>query len=185
MIFVTSNIHKFNEIKHIIPNIRMHKMEFIEPQDSIEIVAMSKAIQAYSRLKQPLVVEDTGLFLNALSGFPGEYSVWLHKRIGCRGIIDLLRDKEDRSGEMVTVVAYVDRDGIRLFRGALRVRIADSERGEGFGFDPILIPEGKDFTLAENPEYKLEHSHRALAFKKLREYLYRHKRELMNYEDTR
>ncbi|MCS7122544.1 MAG: non-canonical purine NTP pyrophosphatase [Candidatus Micrarchaeota archaeon] len=176
MIFVTSNIHKFNEVKHIIPSMKMHKMDFIEPQDNIEIVAMSKAIQAYSKLKQPLVVEDTGLFLNALSGFPGEYSVWLHKRIGCRGIIDLLKDRSDRSGEMVTVVAYIDRDGIRLFRGILKVMIADSERGEGFGFDPILIPEGKDFTLAENPEYKLENSHRALAFKQLRDYLHKHKK---------
>ncbi|MEM1700894.1 MAG: non-canonical purine NTP pyrophosphatase [Candidatus Anstonellales archaeon] len=173
MLFVTSNIHKFNEAKHIIPSLQMHRMDLNEPQDSIDVIAMTKALQAYSKLKQPLVVEDTGLFLNALSGFPGEYSVWLHKRLGCKGVLDLLRDKQDRSGRMVTVVAYADDSGIRLFRGVLEVEISDRERGEGFGFDPILIPKGQSFTLAERPDFKLDYSHRALAFKQLKRYVFK------------
>lgn len=171
MIFVTSNPHKFDEARKIIPWLERYSMELIEPQDSIELVAMHKAIYAYSKIRKPLIVEDTGLFLDALDGFPGEYSVWLYKKIGCKGILDLLRDRENRNGVMRTEIAYIDNSGIRLFEGKLMVRIADKERGHGFGFDPILIPSGYDFTLAENPDFKFQHSHRALAFKNLKRFL--------------
>lgn len=171
MIFVTSNIHKFNEAKHIIEDLEIYKMEMVEIQDNIELIAMYKAIQAYSKLKKPLIVEDTGLFLESLNGFPGEYSVWLYKKIGCKGVLDLLKDDNERRGKMITVIAYIDQEGIKLFKGSLNVRISDRERGVGFGFDPILIPEGYDFTLAENPSFKLENSHRAIAFKKLKKFL--------------
>ncbi len=171
MIFVTSNQHKFEEAKIIIPWLERYNMDLIEPQDSIELIAMYKAIYAYSKIKKPLIVEDTGLFLDALNGFPGEYSVWLYKKIGCKGILDLLKDKDNRNGVMRTVIAYIDDKGIRLFEGKLRVTISNYERGKGFGFDPILIPEGEQFTLAENPEFKFQYSHRAIAFKNLRRFL--------------
>ncbi|NPA22313.1 MAG: non-canonical purine NTP pyrophosphatase [Candidatus Micrarchaeota archaeon] len=172
MLFVTSNRHKFEEAKKIIPELEMRELDIPEPRGGLKEIAMGKALYAFNIIKKPLVVEDTGIFIDCLNGFPGEMAKWSLQKLGLKGILKLMEGCEKRTGRVLSVVAYIDSEGIRLFEGALEVEIAKEPRGtSGFGYDPILIPKGKGFTLAENTQYKHQHSHRVEAFKKLQAYL--------------
>lgn len=89
--------------------------------------------------------------MGQLGGFPGPYASYVYKTIGPSGLLSLLRGRADRSAEFVSAVAYVDeRGGRRVFVGRLGGRLSKSSLGsEGFGFDPIFIPQGETRTLAE------------------------------------
>ncbi|NOZ89276.1 MAG: RdgB/HAM1 family non-canonical purine NTP pyrophosphatase, partial [Crenarchaeota archaeon] len=127
------------------------------------------AAAAYALTGTPVAVEDAGLFVDALSGFPGPYSSYVYKTIGVHGILRLLEGEENRAARFVSVIAYAGPWGVQLFRGEVKGSIAAEPRGSGgFGFDPIFIPEGADKTFAEmNIEEKNMYSHRARAARKL------------------
>ncbi|MEC8998568.1 MAG: non-canonical purine NTP pyrophosphatase [Candidatus Thermoplasmatota archaeon] len=126
--------------------------EFVEPQaDGLEVVAMAKIEQARSMVEgtplagSAILVEDSGLFIDALDGFPGAYSSYIESSIGLDGVLRLLDGRHDRGAEY-RAVAIIDL-GSRTLRttGVCRGRIADEGMGEqGFGYDPIFIPEEGD-----------------------------------------
>lgn len=139
-------------------------LDLTEPQaDTLEEISRSKAEQAYAQLHRPLIVDDTGLFIPALSGFPGPYAAFVQSTIGNRGILALMADKPDRSAYFSTVVAYADESGVQVFTGRVDGMISSSPRGTaGFGYDPIFDAGGK--TLAEmDVAEKNTVSHRARA----------------------
>lgn len=174
---VTSNPGKFREIKLIlsdVADVRQLSVNKVEIQsDRLEEVALYSALNAYLVSRKPLIVEDAGLFIKALNGFPGVYSSYVYKTLGVNGILKLMEGISDRSAYFKSVVVYVDERGAKTFTGIVNGVIAYEARGlGGFGFDPIFIPEGYNRTFAEmSIEEKCKISHRARALQELKKWL--------------
>lgn len=179
LLFLTSNPHKFAEAKSILKSrgliISQARAKGTEIQsDSLVSVARFCAKAAYARLRRPLFVEDSGLFIDALNGFPGVYSASAYHQIGCAGILRLLAQKRHRAARFECAIAYVDSRGTRIFTGAVSGRIADRmHSGSGFGFDPLFIPRGAGLPFSAMPSMKARRSHRALALQALAKFLAR------------
>lgn len=106
-------------------------------------------------------MEDTGLFINELNGFPGTFSGWTLKKIGARGILKLLQGSNDRSAYFETCIVYTDGKQTLTSSGRCDGSISDQVRGSsGFGYDPIFIPTGYTQTFAESITLKNKLSHR-------------------------
>ena len=131
--------------------------------DDIAEIARGKARYSYSRLKTPLIVDDTGFFIDSLNGFPGPYAAYVLNSIGNTGILKLMEGISDRNARFTTGIAYADEHCTEVFTGTLEGKIAFSPRGKnGFGYDPIFEIGTK--TLAEfSIEEKSAISHRAKA----------------------
>ena len=154
--FMTGNTGKVHEAKHAlqplgfdVKQLKVKGFELVEPQcDDLEIVARSKLEQASPFLpnsNDALMVEDAGLFVDELNGFPGVYSAYVLETIGCQGILNLLEDSEARGAQFEAVAAMLLDGSVHVSRGVCRGELALSPSGsEGFGFDPIFIPEDID-----------------------------------------
>ncbi len=134
-------------------------------------IAETSAIDAAKKCNLPVIVEDAGLFIKALNGFPGPYSSYVNKTIGVEGILKLMRGIKDRTAYFFSVVAFYDPDinELEFFYGKVEGEIAEEARGKsGFGFDPIFTPiEGDGRTFAEmGVEEKNKFSHRSKALRK-------------------
>ncbi|ADG13424.1 non-canonical purine NTP pyrophosphatase, rdgB/HAM1 family [Methanocaldococcus infernus ME] len=173
--FITGNINKVREAETILKDIKIKniKIEYPELQGTLEEVAEFGAKYCYERLKKPLIVEDSGFFVEALKGFPGTYSRFVYETIGNEGILKLLKGVSDRRAYFKSVIGYCDENGVQLFSGVVKGYVSSEIRGDkGFGYDPIFIPEGYDKTFGElGIEEKSKVSHRRKAFEKLREFL--------------
>jgi len=164
--FVTTNRHKFQEVGEVAAGFGID-LEIIErsyPEiqspDLIE-VAKEGARSCTNDLGTGFFVEDSGLFVEKLKGFPGPYSSYVHSTIGNGGILDLLGDSEERSAFFLSVICYFDGE-YRIFEGRVEGTISHEARGRsGFGFDPIFKPSGSDVTFAEMGDRKNEISHRS------------------------
>ena len=187
--FITGNKGKFLEAYNILRKygidlrqLNVKKME-IQSEDLKEI-AIEAIKQVYNRIRRPVVVEDAGLFIKALNGFPGPYSSYVFKTIGINGILKLMENIEDRRAEFKSVVAFMHPSiGIKVFEGVVRGVISNTPRGnKGFGFDPIFIPDGSEKTFAEmSVEEKNMYSHRAKAFRALGEWIKENLKYLLKY----
>ncbi|RJS85211.1 XTP/dITP diphosphatase [Candidatus Bathyarchaeota archaeon] len=173
--FVTRNINKFNEARRVLADegiaTAMIKLETLEIQsNSLEDIAKFRALDAVKKSNLPVIVEDAGLFIEALKGFPGPYSSYVYRTIGRKGLLTLLKKTENRKAFFKSVVAYSEPGGdVQIFSGMVEGEIAHSERGRsGFGFDPIFKPlEGDGRTFGEmTTEEKNRISHRSRALKK-------------------
>jgi non-canonical purine NTP pyrophosphatase (RdgB/HAM1 family) len=175
LIFVTSNENKLREASAILGralqrrDLEMREIQSIEVRDVVE----EKARAAFAAIGEPVLVEDTGLYIKSLKGFPGALIKWVLGSMGNEGICRLLPPGSDRSAYAETGLCVYDGSELRTFFGRAEGRIADSPRGEtNFGWDPIFQPEGYDVTFAEmSADEKNGISMRARAFAKLREYL--------------
>ena len=174
MYFFTSNRHKYEEIQKMTDiKIEQNPMEYPEIQtDTLEAVAEYGINYCYSRINNPCFIEDSGLFIDALSGFPGVYSKYVYTTIGCDGILRLLDTTDNRTAFFKSVIAYKDKE-VNLFIGKVKGVITKTQKGDkGFGFDPIFKPAGERKTFAQmEPEEKNLYSHRGKAFKTFLKYL--------------
>ena len=171
---VTSNPHKADEIKsYFLDSLDVEHVNIECPEyrnDDVGEIARNKASYAFSQVKKPLIVDDTGFYIDSLDGFPGPYAAYVFQKLGNKGILTLVKDKKDRSAHFETAVAYADSAGIRIFRGMIFGTLVDPRGREGFGYDPIFEYEGR--TLAEIPiDEKSRISHRARALDNLRKWL--------------
>ena len=134
----------------------------LEPAD----VAEAKARAAFERLGCPVVVEDSGLAIEAWGGFPGALVKWLEKSAGLEAIARMLDPFPDRSARAVCVIVYFDGESLHAARGVAEGSIARSPRGsQGFGWDALFVPSGGDRTFAEmTPAEKDRVSHRGKAW---------------------
>jgi len=180
LFFVSSNSHKFQEIQLILREyhipISFYQTELPEIQsESIEKIALFSAKTAFSEINQPLFTEDTGLFVEALNGFPGPYSSYVFKTIGNRGVLHLLDGESNRTAVFKTAIALIISNTESMtFLGETKGKIALSERGtKGWGYDPIFIPlEGDGRTYGEMKiEEKNQLSHRRKALQLLSKFL--------------
>lgn len=176
IIFATTNLGKMVEAKAIGAR---YKVEFVQgnyegfeiQSNDLEEIAVHCAGEAWEKLKKPLIVEDSGVFVDSLNGFPGPYSAYVFKTIGLDGVLKLMIGVKNRQAIMRSAVAYVDGKGIRTFTGEVKGVIADNRKGSaGFGYDPIFIPDGWKKTFGEDVNYKLKVSHRAQSLRKFCEW---------------
>ncbi len=171
---VTGNKNKAAEVAAFfqgITEVSHISFDCIEPQsDDIAEIARAKAEQAYVTLKIPLIVDDTGLFIEALSGFPGPYAAYVQDSLGNACILRLMEGVINRRAYFATSIAYIDEAGVQTFEGRVEGEITDAPRGtDGFGYDPIFSVQGR--TLAEMDMHeKNTVSHRARALFAFREW---------------
>lgn len=169
VLFASSNRNKFNEAKNILSNYKINlgffKSSLTEIQaKSIKQIAALKIDDAYRQCHKPVIVEDAGLFIESLNGFPGPFSSYVFKTIGNSGILRLVGSK--RNAYFQSVVAYCDNKyGVMLFDAKVEGKISKVLTGKGWGYDPIFIPKGesKSYAIITN---KNEISHRYKALKK-------------------
>ena len=188
LFFATNNEHKFVEAKAFIeskvPRFQLQQLKGSFPElqaDTLEEVARFKILNAAETCKGNVFIEDAGLFIPSLGGFPGVYSAYVKKMLDCKGILKLLVDKTSDNErhayfEAFSCLYLKDEDKMEIFNGRISGTIAPEERGtRGFGFDPIFIPaepEGNKLTFAEMETVeKIKVSHRTRALKKLTAYL--------------
>ncbi len=157
---VTTNKHKVEEFKEILgKRIKINHLEIDYPElrsDYPEEIVMMAAKQLADKIKKPVVVEDSGLFIKALKGFPGTCSAYIHKRIGLEGILKLMKGVKNRECMYISAVGYCEPGKKPLsFLGVEKGVISKKIRGKcGFGHDPIFIPEGHKKTYGEMPDVK-------------------------------
>ncbi|MGQ9582539.1 MAG: XTP/dITP diphosphatase [Thermoplasmatota archaeon] len=180
---VTSNEGKFRELKsglegagHIAEWSRISYPEI--QASSLDEVVEESLRWIVRRLVpiEPIVLEDSGLFIEALSGFPGVYSAYVFKTLGWAGVLKLMEGVEKRAAAFESRIGFwAPGRGPHIFKGSCRGYIALEPRGSsGFGYDPIFAPEGEERTFAEmSVGEKNALSHRGRALAELIEYLRR------------
>lgn len=184
--FATNNAKKLHEIRTLLgSDWQVLSLEDIgcqeelpETGNTLEANSAQKAQWVWNHYKIACFADDTGLEVEALGGEPGVYSARYAgpQRSNSDNIALLLQrlaSKENRTARFRTVITYISEAGQWQFDGEVRGQIIDSLRGEeGFGYDPIFVPEGEGRTFAEMPlSEKNSMSHRGRAMKKLVQFL--------------
>lgn len=186
---VTKNAGKLAEIRDILACSGIEVRSIYEVVDIGEVVetgktylenALLKARAGFLKTRLPSIGEDSGLEVDALGGLPGLYSArfggpGLSQRERIHLLLERLKGvpKEKRTARFVCVAALVGPWGENVFEGTCEGYIAEEPQGEmGFGYDPVFVfpPLGKTFAQL-GPEVKNKVSHRAIAFRKLAEFL--------------
>lgn len=172
---ITGNIYKFNEARLVLSEFGlstiMLNVDTVEIQaDRIEDVAKASVIDAANKCCLPIIVEDAGLFIESLNGFPGPYSSYVFRTVGTKGILRLMKGVEKRSAFFESVVAFLTPKlkVPKCFHGKAEGRITSKACGQaGFGFDPIFqSPKDGGKTFAEmSIAEKNRYSHRAKALR--------------------
>ena len=184
--FATNNAHKVQEINQLLgPPFRVLGLadigcteELPETQDTLAGNSQQKATYVHQRYGVNCFADDTGLKVDALDGRPGVHSAHYagSQRDSADNMQLLLRelaDQEDRSAQFRTVITLWLNDKMHQFEGTVRGTIATERSGEqGFGYDPIFIPEGHSRSFAHmTTEEKNELSHRGRAVRQLVQFL--------------
>ena len=174
---ITSNPGKVAEYQKAFDELGIEMEHYRLPYDEVQTSDLEEVVnkgmdEIISKGVKNFIVDDTGLFIDSLKGFPGVWSAYAQKTIGNKGILKLMEDVEDRGAEFRCCIGC-DIDGRRIVVvGVCRGFITESEKGtDGFGFDPIFSPDG-NLTFAEMPiEDKNQISHRGNAVRLLIEQL--------------
>ncbi|MDD2195736.1 MAG: non-canonical purine NTP diphosphatase [Bacteroidales bacterium] len=186
IVFATNNLHKLSEVQHILGNhfllLSLNDIGFNhdipEDHDTLEENASQKVRFIHNRFSVNCFADDTGLEVDALGGSPGVHSARYagdHKstKDNVRKLLADLKGESNRKAQFRTVISLIIDGTEKQFEGIIRGQIIDDLRGEnGFGYDPIFVPEGYSKTFAElNLSIKNRISHRAIAIQKLVSYL--------------
>lgn len=187
IVFATNNAHKLTEVQAVLgdaytlvtPRDCGVTEEIPEDQETLEGNASQKARYLYRRTGLDCFADDTGLEVEALGGAPGVHSARYatdgHDFAANNEL--LLRNLEgvgNRRARFRTVISLILDGEEHLFEGIVEGHIAQCASGsEGFGYDPLFIPEGSAKTYAEmDPAEKNALSHRGRAVRKLAEFLH-------------
>ena len=177
IVFVTGNKGKFKEVKDILAakgfEVIQNKDGYPELQeDDLEPIAAYGARWASDKLGLPVMVDDSGLFINVLNGFPGPYSAFVEKNLGNPRVLKIMEGETDRSAVFKSVIGYCEPGAEPLtFTGTVEGKIAFEELGTGgFGYDPIFDYNGKTFGELGD-EFKNTVSHRRRALDKFVQWL--------------
>lgn len=186
LVFASNNRHKIKEISSIIGGkFRLLGLadlniteDIPENEDTIEGNALAKARYVHRLTGRDVFADDTGLETEALDGLPGVHSARFageskNSSDNIRKVQEMLEGKKNRNARFKTVIALVYKGNEYLFEGIVKGSIIREGRGtEGFGYDPVFVPEGCSHTFAEmDLAEKNKISHRARAFEKLKLFL--------------
>ena len=187
--FASNNKHKLEEIKNVVgrkfeilslADIKCNE-ELPETRNTLEGNSLQKAEYVLQHYNTPCFADDTGLEVEALTGAPGVYSARYagnHRNTddNIALLLQNLKNDTNRKAQFRTVITLIGIEAQPVFfEGVIRGEIITEKRGSsGFGYDPVFVPEGHSKTFAEMTlEEKNQLSHRAIAVKKLAEYLSR------------
>jgi len=170
--FVTGNKNKYKEVKAILPQIKWLKKELPEIQEfDVRKIIRYKLKQALKYKKGEFIIEDTGLYIDALKGLPGPLIKWFLDKMGTKGIYNTVKNLNKRA-EATTVIGYAKGSEVHFFTGTVKGRIVKPRGHTAFGWDPIFQPEDYRQTFAEmSQKEKSEISMRRIALKKLKHFL--------------
>ncbi|TAG14801.1 MAG: RdgB/HAM1 family non-canonical purine NTP pyrophosphatase [Sphingobacteriia bacterium] len=186
LIFATNNSNKVKEIKSLVAEDLIVlsladagiNIDIPEPFDTLEANATEKSTVIHQLTKQNCFSEDTGLEVSALNGAPGVKSArYAGENRDFQSNIDLLllnlQNEHDRTAQFRTVISLIWEQQEYLFEGICTGKISQEQKGkEGFGYDPIFIPDGATISFAEmTMEEKNQYSHRKKAMHKLIDFL--------------
>lgn len=174
-IFVSGNLKKVEYLERFLGiKVKHHNLDLVEIQslDSQEVVE-HKAREAYRHLKQPIVIEDTGLTIHAFGKLPGPFIKFFLSEIGLDGLCSLLNTYDNRAAIASVIYGFFDGKTFRSFAAEINGTVPKKPReGRGMGWDPIFVPEGQPKTYGEMTEAEYDHySVRRMASNKLAEYL--------------
>ena len=187
LVFATGNSHKLQEVQGLfkegfalscLKDVNITE-EIPETADNLVDNALQKAWYVYKKCGIPCFADDTGLEVEALNGAPGVYSARYageqkDSRLNMLLLLKNMTGKENRNARFRTIIAYIDENAQEhIFEGEIRGKIIENMAGEnGFGYDPIFVPEGYDKTFAQlSSEIKNTISHRARAMEKFLSYI--------------
>ena len=187
IVFATNNLNKLTEVRKILGN-KFQVMSLAElgcnddiPEkgQTLKDNALIKAQWIYDKYHVNCFADDTGLEVEALGGAPGVYSARYaggeghDSEANMKKLLSELENKENRKARFRTVIALIIDGKVTTFDGIINGTITHEKRGgEGFGYDPIFMPEGHNKTFAElGADIKNHISHRAKAVQKLADYL--------------
>lgn len=181
MIFASGNQGKLKEVKAILEaeGIEIKCLKDFKPvdepvEDGLTFLdnAKIKAIYYYQIFKTPVLCDDSGLMVDALNGEPGVYSaryanVVAHQDTeNIKKLLHNLHNISNRTASFVCTMVYFDGTNLYYTEGKLEGQIVDVPRGSnGFGYDPVFMPNGYDQTIAEldsDLKNKISHRHHAL-----------------------
>jgi XTP/dITP diphosphohydrolase len=186
LVFASNNDHKIKEINSLLgDSFRLLSLRDInisedipEEEPQLEGNALAKARFVYNLTGMDVFADDTGLEIPELNGLPGVHSARFagenkDSSANIEKVLSMLGETEKREARFRTVIALILDRKEYLFEGIVKGTITHSKRGkEGFGYDPVFVPEGKTCTFAEmDLAEKNTVSHRARAFEKLKEFL--------------
>ena len=177
---VTSNLGKVEELTYILKpfghKVSQLKVECPEIQASTleEVVDFGLDWLGAKKIQTPFIIDDAGIFVEALENFPGVYSRYVYDTIGLQGILKQMESIVDRVTRFKCVLGLMLEDGSKhKFVGECKGNLIHEMRGTGgFGYDPIFIPDGYTKTFSElSSEEKNEVSHRGRAMHQLIDFL--------------
>ena len=174
--FVTGNKNKLSEFSAILKDIdnfelRNEKIDLDEIQSLVlEEIVVNKVKQAYDIVGKPVLVEDTGFFINELNGLPGPLIKFFLDKLGNDAPVKLIRNSNNRIAIAKVCVGFYDGKNLIIEIGELNGKIIGEESfDEGFGFDVCFIPDGFDKTLSNiDIEVKNKISARKIAIEKFK-----------------
>lgn len=187
LVFATNNKHKLDEVRKItaqhnievvsLADIHCHD-EIPETADTLEGNALQKAQYIQDKFGLDCFADDTGLEVEALDNAPGVYSARYagpghDSEANMQKLLQEMEGKTNRKARFRTVIALITGDKQYCFSGIVNGTITTEKKGEnGFGYDPIFIPEGYEQTFAElGDSVKNKISHRAKAVEQLDHFL--------------
>lgn len=174
----TGNRKKFREIATVLAEFQIEpeyvEVETDESGTSLDDIVVSKAQQAFEKIKKPLIVDDTGIFFCAFKNFPGHLSKRIFNSIGYEGIFRHLESRM-RDAYFRTLICYIDESTTRVFEGTLHGTITHHVyEAPGFNelpFVKIFIPNNHNIPLSMMSIEKIaEISHRGKAVRKFGEF---------------
>ena len=176
--YVTGNWSKLMSAKNILEPLGIEvdnvKMETTEIQaDTVKEVAMHSAKEASDKLKCAVLKNDTGLYVEALGGFPGPYTHYVDEKLGEDGLLKLLEGVENRKACFIEAFAYCEygKEPI-VFKSITKGTIAKEKSGTyGWSWDFIFIPDGYNKTMGNYPDEERFHVWNTDAYKELTKYL--------------
>jgi XTP/dITP diphosphohydrolase len=186
LVFASNNEHKIKEINSLLGNsftlLSLYDVnideDIPEEEPQLEGNALSKARFVFNATGLDVFADDTGLEIDELDGKPGVHSARFagenkDSSANIQKVLSMLGSSENRKARFRTVIALIIDKKEYLFEGIVEGSITKETRGsEGFGYDPVFVPDGKTSTFAEmGLAEKNTISHRARAFEKLRDFL--------------
>jgi XTP/dITP diphosphohydrolase len=186
LIFATNNQHKLTEIQDLIGDQFILKSlnqigcteDIPETAPTLEGNALIKAKYIFAKYGKNCFADDTGLEIDSLDGRPGVYSARYASdahdfEANIDKVLGELNGIKDRKARFRTVIALIINDSVHYFEGIVNGEIISKRKGiEGFGYDPVFLPNGYNHTFAEMPiSEKNKISHRAVAVNKLVDFL--------------
>jgi len=186
LIFATHNKNKLKEVKSLVPSsIQLLSLDDINFNDEIEETATTiegnallKAKTIYEKTGINCFADDSGLLVDSLNGDPGVYSARYageqkNDEDNMQKLLHELKDKSNRNAHFKTAMALIVDDKEYLFEGKIEGKIISEKLGiNGFGYDPLFIPNGYNETFAQlDSETKNKISHRARALQKMIEFI--------------